>query len=152
MPHINDMADDPSCPGNPPPKRGLFMRACMFWGGLVLVILSPVVGILPGPGGIFVFAAGFALMLRGSTWVKKMYARFKKRHPKKGDWVDFGLRRVSYRRRLARAKAEDAVEGIPFDSIAAAPRQFEHDPAIARHREMRSRRRIRDRLLGRRGR
>ena len=131
-----------------PLKRGLLARACMFWGGLLLVIVSPLVGAIPGPGGIVVFALGFGLMLRGSTWVKKKYARFKLAHPKKGDWVDFGLRRPSYRRRLARAKAEDAVEGIPFDTAATPPRSFEHDPAIARHRELRSRRRIRDRLLG----
>jgi len=133
-----------------PLKRGLFARACMFWGGLLLVIISPLVGAIPGPGGIVVFALGFGLMLRGSTWVKKKYARFKKSHPKKGDWVDFGLRRLSYKRRLERARAQDAVEGIPFDAAPSSPKCFDDDPAIAAHRERRSRRRIRDRLLGQR--
>lgn len=120
----------------------------MFWGGLLLVIISPLVGILPGPGGIFVFAAGFALMLRGSTWVKKRYARFKKSHPKKGDWVDFGLRRPSYKRRMARAKTDDGAEGTPFEADAPAPRRLNKNPAIARHRQLRSRRRVRDQRLG----
>ncbi len=149
MPHIDLMTADAPSPLKPPHKRGLLARACMFWGGLLLVIISPLVGAIPGPGGIVVFALGFGLMLRGSTWVKKKYARFKKSHPKKGEWVDFGLRRPSYRRRMARAKADDAVEGIPFEAPPAPPRRFEHDPAIARHRERRSRRRIRNRLLGR---
>lgn len=152
MPHIDAMTADAPDTIKRPLKRGLFARACMFWGGLLLVIISPLVGILPGPGGIFVFAAGFALMLRGSTWVKKRYARFKKSHPKKGDWVDFGLRRLSYRRRLERARAQDAIDGIPFDAEPAFPKRLEDGPAIARHRAQRSRRRIRDRLLGRRDR
>ena len=148
MPHISAMTDDVARPAKPSQKRGLLARACMFWGGLLLVIVSPLVGAIPGPGGIVVFALGFGLMLRGSTWVKKKYARFKLAHPKKGEWVDFGLRRPSYRRRMERAKADDAVEGIPFDTAATPPRSFEDDPAIARHRELRSRRRVRDRLLG----
>jgi hypothetical protein len=86
-------------------KPSAIRRLAMFWGGIFLVILSPLVGAIPGPGGIVVFAAGFGLMLRGSRWVKKKYARFKRRHPKKGDWADFGLRRGSYKRRQARLKA-----------------------------------------------
>lgn len=148
MPHIPPMTADAPHTIKRPLKRGLFARACMFWGGLLLVIVSPLVGAIPGPGGIVVFALGFGLMLRGSTWVKKKYARFKKAHPKKGEWVDFGLRRPSYRRRMERAKADDAVEGIPFDTVASPPKCFDDDPAIARHRELRSRRRVRDRLLG----
>lgn len=121
MHHITAM--DPPEPEtcSKPRQRGMIVRACMFWGGLLLVVISPLVGAIPGPGGIFVFAAGFGLMLRGSKWVKKMYARFKKRHPKKGDWADFGLRRASYRRRMARAKAQDAEEGIPLGAELAPP-------------------------------
>ena len=87
-------------------KPSAMKRLAMFWGGAFLVIVSPLVGAIPGPGGVFVFAAGFGLMLRGSRWVKKRYARFKRRHPKKGDWADFGLQRGSYKRRQARLKAE----------------------------------------------
>lgn len=79
--------------------------------GTLLVILSPVVGAIPGPGGIIVFAAGFGMMLKASRWVKKRYVRFKRRHPKKGEWADFGLQRASYKRRMARAKALAAASG-----------------------------------------
>ena len=74
-------------------------------GGL-LVLVSPIVGALPGPGGIFVFAAGFALMLKNSAMVKRFYARLKKRHPNKGAWVDWALRRRSARRRAKREHRE----------------------------------------------
>ena len=94
-------------------KPSAMRRMAMFWGGIFLVIISPLVGAIPGPGGIVVFAAGFGLMLRGSRWVKKKYAAFKRRHPKKGDWADFGLQRGSYKRRLARAKALAAATAEP---------------------------------------
>jgi hypothetical protein len=91
-------------------KPSAMKRLAMFWGGAFLVIISPLVGAIPGPGGVFFFAFGFGLMLRGSRWVKKKYARFKRRHPKKGDWADFGLQRGSYKRRQARLKAEAEAE------------------------------------------
>jgi hypothetical protein len=100
-------------------KPSAMKRLAMFWGGAFLVIVSPLVGAIPGPGGVFVFAAGFGLMLRGSRWVKKRYARFKRRHPKKGDWADFGLQRGSYKRRQARAKA--AAEGTAPEPAAPEP-------------------------------
>ena len=97
-------------------KPSAMKRLAMFWGGAFLVIISPLVGAIPGPGGIVVFAAGFGLMLRGSRWVKKKYAAFKRRHPKKGDWADFGLQRGSYKRRQARLKAEAAGE-TPLEPV-----------------------------------
>jgi len=107
-------------------KPSAMKRLAMFWGGAFLVIISPLVGAIPGPGGVLVFAAGFGLMLRGSRWVKKKYARFKRRHPKKGDWADFGLQRVSYKRRQARLKAEAAeamADDVPDDRTD--PRELE---------------------------
>lgn len=87
-------------------KPSAIRRVALFWGGAFLVIVSPLVGAIPGPGGIFVFAAGFGMMLKGSRKVKKWFARFKKKHPAKGAWADFGLQRGSYKRRQARLKAE----------------------------------------------
>ncbi|NNC73822.1 MAG: hypothetical protein HKN78_13235 [Sphingomonadaceae bacterium] len=72
--------------------------------GVVLIVVSPLVGAVPGPGGIFVFAAGLALMLRNSIWAKKLYARFKRRYPKRGEWVDWSLRRRSALRRAKKAR------------------------------------------------
>jgi hypothetical protein len=69
------------------------------------------VGAIPGPGGVFVFAAGLALILQNSEWAKRLYVRFKRRHPNKGRWADWGLRRSSARRREARLKQAQAESG-----------------------------------------
>ena len=55
-----------------------------------------------------VFAAGLTLVLRYSDWAKKKYVHFKRRHPKKGAWAEWGLRRASARRREERRKALEA--------------------------------------------
>ena len=52
--------------------------------GVVLIFLSPVAGIIPGPGGIFVFAIGLAMVLKTSMWAKRHYVRFKRWQPKFG--------------------------------------------------------------------
>jgi hypothetical protein len=80
------------------------VRTTLFMTGLLIIILSPVVGALPGPGGIFVFAAGLTLALRNSDWAKRQYVRFKRWQPKAGGWADWGLRRPSARRREALRK------------------------------------------------
>ena len=85
------------------------MRTALFAIGLFLMTASPALGALPGPGGIFVFAAGLALVLKYSGWAKRVYVRFKRKHPKKGDWADWSLRRRSARRRLVRRKAQEAA-------------------------------------------
>ena len=81
------------------------VRTCLFVLGLLLMLVSPVVGVLPGPGGVVVFAAGLALALKYSSWAKRQYVQFKKKHPNKGSWADWGLRRRSARRREARRRA-----------------------------------------------
>jgi hypothetical protein len=83
-------------------KKAHGIRHMLFALGILLVLLSPAVGILPGPGGIFVFAAGLALILETSAWAKRVYVRFKRRWPKAGEWIDWGLRRRSARRRRQR--------------------------------------------------
>jgi ribonuclease P protein component len=77
--------------------------------GFVLIAVTPLVGAVPGPGGVFVFAAGLSLVLRYSAWAKRLYVRLKRRHPKKGHWADWGLRRASARRRHARLKAAEEL-------------------------------------------
>ncbi len=67
--------------------------------GVFLMIVSPLAGVLPGPGGILVFAAGLALTLKYSEWAKRKYVEFKRKHPNKGRWADWGMRRSSARRR-----------------------------------------------------
>lgn len=90
-------------------------RTTLFVLGLVIMAASPAVGVLPGPGGIIVFAAGLTLVLKYSGWAKRIYARFKRKNPKKGEWADWGLRRRSARRRLARRKATIAEQPLADD-------------------------------------
>ena len=77
----------------PAVKNGLFLL------GVLLIILSPAAGLIPGPGGIIVFGAGLGLVLKYSRWAKRQYAYLKRKHPNKGRWADWGLRRPSARRR-----------------------------------------------------
>jgi hypothetical protein len=72
--------------------------------GWLLIVLTPIVGALPGPGGIFLFAGGAALLLKNSNWVKRAYVRFGRRYPKYARWADKGLRRSAAPR--GRAKRE----------------------------------------------
>ena len=69
--------------------------------GCLLLLITPFVGVLPGPGGMITFAAGAALVIRYSRWGKKLYARCTRRWPKAGAWADWALRRPSYQRRRA---------------------------------------------------
>jgi hypothetical protein len=77
--------------------------------GILLMIAAIPVGALPGPGGIFVFAAGLALVLKTSMWAKRRYVVFKRWQPKAGGWLDWGLRRRSFKRREALRKEQDAA-------------------------------------------
>jgi hypothetical protein len=99
-----------------PVRTGLFMT------GLLLLLVSPLVGAIPGPGGVFVFAAGLTLALRNSDWAKRQYVRFKHWQPKAGRWADWGLRRRSAGRREAIRRARQA-SGLPPlpDQLAEGP-------------------------------
>jgi len=77
-------------------KPGL--RAGMIFVGALLLLISPLIGVLPGPGGIVAFAAGLSLVLRYSIKARRNYVRFSKRWPKHGGWVDWVLRRKRRKR------------------------------------------------------
>ena len=85
------------------------VRTSLFVLGLLLMLVSPALGILPGPGGIIVFGAGLGLTLKYSEWAKRQYVVFKRKHPNKGRWADWGMRRRSARRREALRKQEEAA-------------------------------------------
>ena len=84
-------------------------RVPLLIGGWLLIAASPVVGVLPGPGGIFVFAAGVILLLRNSAWARRRYVAFKRRWPKVGHHCDRAMRRPSARRRNTLAEAPAAT-------------------------------------------
>ena len=73
--------------------------------GFVLIALAPVVGVIPGPGGIFVFAAGLWLVLRNSCRARRLFVRHKRRWPRVEAFVDKALQRKSALRRRAIEKA-----------------------------------------------
>ena len=81
----------------------------IFVVGAILMILSPLAGIIPGPGGIFVFAIGLAMVLKTSMWAKRRYVHFKRWQPKAGRVTDWGLRRDSAKRRDTIRKDQKAV-------------------------------------------
>jgi hypothetical protein len=86
----------------------------LFVIGVILLVLSPVVGLIPGPGGIVVAGIGLALILRTSMWAKRYYARFKRvrlkvgrRYFMPGRWTDLALRRRSALRRERLRKEQE---------------------------------------------
>ena len=83
----------------------------LFGVGVVLLILSPLVGAIPGPGGIVVAGIGLALVLKTSMWAKRRYVRFKRWQPKAGRWTDWALRRPSAKRREELRKAPENGSG-----------------------------------------
>jgi hypothetical protein len=91
------------------------VKNCLFVLGVLLIIVSPAAGIIPGPGGIIVFGAGLGLVLKYSRWAKRQYALLKRKHPNKGRWADWGLRRRSARRREELRKQREAELGTQGD-------------------------------------
>ncbi len=70
--------------------------------GALLIVATPLVAVLPGPAGIFTFAAGLALVLRNSRRARRRFARTMRRHPRIGKLADRALRRASAKRRRMR--------------------------------------------------
>ncbi len=112
----------------------------IFVVGVVLILLSPLAGVIPGPGGIFVFAIGLAMVLKTSMWAKRRYVHFKRWQPKAGRWTDWGLRRESAKRR-EEIRKEREEQGLPvvddtdasgitahLPSPPAAPPEMPGDP------------------------
>jgi hypothetical protein len=95
----------------------------IFGVGVILMLLSPLFGAVPGPGGILVFALGLAMVLKTSMWAKRRYVRFKKKQPKAGRWIDWGLRRRSAKRREELRKQQEEELGClsPTGELEPAP-------------------------------
>jgi hypothetical protein len=84
------------------------VRTALFVLGALLLLITPFVGVVPGPGGIITFGAGAALILKYSDWAKRKYVLLKRRYPKQGAWADWGLRRCSAKRREEKRKRLEA--------------------------------------------
>ena len=116
-PHIGGMDDQGQPSATEPPRTNgrpagwtqiPLVRHMLVALGFLLVAVTPLVGPIPGPGGIIVFGAGLSLILKYTGWAKRLYVRFKRRHPNKGRWADWSLRRASARRREAMHRAAAA--------------------------------------------
>ena len=86
-------------------------RIVQLVAGVLLIVAAGVVGPLPGPGGIFLFAGGLILILRNSLWARRRFARAKRRWPRIGTMLDRAMRRPSALRRHAREKARRVETG-----------------------------------------
>ncbi len=98
-------------------ERNPVGRVSLFALGMVCLIGAPIIGLLPGPGGLPLAAIGLTLVLRYAKWTKRLYVRLKRRWPKQGALADWGLRRASARRRTKIAK--DADGRVDFSNEAA---------------------------------
>lgn len=85
-------------------RQNAWVRFALFLAGCLLLILTPIIGLLPGPGGIILFPIGMALTLQNSTWAKRVYGRFKRRHPRYAAWADRLMRRPTALRHRAAEK------------------------------------------------
>lgn len=99
-------------------------RAAQLAMGVVLILCAGIVGPLPGPGGIFLFAGGLVLILRNSRMAQVRFARAKRRWPRIGGLVDRAMRRPSALRRHARdrqarqqARQAQAKPGRPLPRL-----------------------------------
>jgi hypothetical protein len=79
--------------------------------GILLLLFSPLVGAIPGPGGLVVAGIGLALILKSSSSAKRRYVRFKRWQPKVGRWTDYALQRRSAKRREEQRKVRRASAG-----------------------------------------
>jgi hypothetical protein len=86
------------------------MQWGMFIVGAFLLVISPIIGAIPGPGGIIVAAIGLAMVLKTSLWARRRYVRFKRWQPKVGNLADLAMRRPSARRRNGLRKAQRKAE------------------------------------------
>lgn len=83
------------------------IRFALLLLGIVIMIVAPVIGLLPGPGGTIVFAIGLGLTLRNSLWAKRRYVDLKRKQPRIGGFADWGLQRSSSKRRKERSKRDN---------------------------------------------
>ena len=101
------MTDTPKRSGHP------VLRIVLLVLGVLLILSTPIVGPIPGPGGIIVFAAGLTLVLRNSRWARRQFARAKRRWPRIGAYADRGLRRRSAQRRRERDERLGLCAPVP---------------------------------------
>lgn len=99
-----DVSPMPAAPIRRSPARRV-VELVVGWAALVA---TPIVGVLPGPGGVFVFGFGATLVLRNSAWARRFYVRRLARWPRIKRAADWALRREAQRRKRQVARHGDA--------------------------------------------
>ena len=61
-------------------------RALVFVGGVLLIIAAPLIGWVPGPGGMIVFLLGIAVLASEFSWAERL----------KNMLLDFGKQLIAY--------------------------------------------------------
>ncbi len=65
------------------PAQGFTVKKIALLGlGWVLLIIGPIIGLLPGPGGFPITAAGLVLILSQSYTAKRIFIRMVQRYPR----------------------------------------------------------------------
>lgn len=94
-PQIEAMAS----PQDTPAQGFTVKKVVLLCVGWILVIIGPLIGLLPGPGGFPITAAGLVIILSQSYTAKRIFIRWYQRHPR-----IFGpLRRFISRKKASRA-------------------------------------------------
>jgi hypothetical protein len=99
-------------------RRHPALRIVLLSIGFLLLAITPIVGPIPGPGGLFTFAGGMILILQNSNWARKVFARTKRRWPRFGHYSEKAMRRQSWRRRRDRDMATSEAKAAGFGTGA----------------------------------
>jgi hypothetical protein len=105
---LRPRAPRPICADVKAPPDSVLRIVYLALGWFLVLIVTPIVGALPGPGGVFIFAGGLALLLKNSNWVKRSYVKLARRYPTYARLADKGLRRPKAPR--GRAKPETRID------------------------------------------
>ena len=89
-------------------RQNAYVRFWLFILGCLLLVMVPIIGLFPGPGGVLLFPVGMALALQNSTWAKRVYGRFKRKRPRYAGWADRIMRRPTAARHRALEKLQEA--------------------------------------------
>lgn len=73
-----------------PPKRTRWQRIVYSAVGWLCILLGIIGGLIPILQGWIFILAGIVILSREHEWVYNLVARFKKRYPKVGEWMDRG--------------------------------------------------------------
>ena len=92
--------------------------------GVILLLLTPIIGALPGPGGVIVGGIGLALILKTSMWARRHYVRVQALAAE-GRTLD-GLGAEASKRAAARGDAQGRASREPSFPAKAPAIDFRH--------------------------